>query len=65
MVCHRCKMVVKAELEKLDLHPVTIALGEVVIEEKELQKEQQSKLTHALKEAGFELIDDRRSKLIE
>ncbi len=43
MVCHRCKMVVRAELEKLNLHPVNIALGEVVIEEKELTKEQLSK----------------------
>jgi AraC-like DNA-binding protein len=58
-------MVVKAELEKLDLHPVTIDLGEVVIEEKELQKEQESRLSDVLKNVGFELIDDRRSKLIE
>jgi hypothetical protein len=65
MVCHRCKMVVKAELEKLKLHPVNIALGELIIEEKELDKEQRSKLSDALKNVGFELIDDRRSKLIE
>src|SRR6478609_1466429 len=65
MVCHRCKMVVKAELEKLNLHPVNIALGEVFIEEKELQKEQQENLDDALKAVGFELIDDRKSKLIE
>lgn len=65
MVCHRCKMVVHAELEKLQLHPVNIALGEVVIEEKNLTKEQVSSLSDALKSAGFELIDDRRSRLIE
>jgi AraC-like DNA-binding protein len=65
MVCHRCKMVVRAELEKLNLHPVNIALGEVLIEEKELQKEQQNNLSVALKAVGFELIDNRRSKVIE
>lgn len=65
MVCHRCKMVVKAELEKLKLHPVNIALGEVALEEKELNKEQTDKLSNALKEVGFELIDDKRKKLIE
>ncbi|RYY22217.1 MAG: AraC family transcriptional regulator [Chitinophagaceae bacterium] len=65
MVCHRCKMVVKTEMEKLDLHPVNVALGEVVIEEKELRKEQLANLSDALKAVGFELIDDRRSKLIE
>jgi AraC family transcriptional regulator len=65
MVCHRCKMVVKTELEKLELHPVNIALGEVVIEEKQLSKEQSNHLEEALKAVGFELIDDKRSKLIE
>lgn len=65
MVCHRCKMVVKAELEKLGLHPIVIELGEVVIEEKELTNEQQNKLSDVLKVVGFRLIDDKRSKLIE
>jgi len=58
-------MVVKTELEKLNLHPITIGLGEVVLEEKELGKEQQSNLSNALHVVGFELIDDRKSKLIE
>ena len=65
MVCHRCKMVVRTELEKLNLHPVHMGLGEVAIEEKELPKAQQLKLSEALKEVGFEWMDDRRSKLIE
>ncbi|MEO6254216.1 MAG: AraC family transcriptional regulator [Ferruginibacter sp.] len=65
MVCHRCKMAVKTELEKLNLHPVNIALGEVVIEEKEILKDQHGKLSNALRNAGFELIDDRRTRLIE
>ncbi|WP_243745554.1 helix-turn-helix domain-containing protein [Segetibacter sp. 3557_3] len=65
MVCHRCKMVVRSELEKLNLHPVDIALGEVVIEEKELDKAQQHDLSVALRAVGFELIDDRRSLIIE
>ncbi len=65
MVCNRCKIVVSAELAKLSLHSVNILLGEVAIEEKELTKERLSKLSHALEAVGFELIDDRRSKLIE
>lgn len=65
MVCHRCKMVVRTELEKLQLHPVNIALGEVVIEEKQLSKQQSKQVAEALKAVGFELIDDKRSKLIE
>jgi len=58
-------MVVKTELEKLNLHPVNIALGEVIIEEKKLSKEQSKKLAEALQAVGFDLIDDRRSKMIE
>jgi AraC-like DNA-binding protein len=58
-------MVVKAELERLHLHPVNISLGEVVLEEKELSKEQSGNLSNALQAVGFELIDDKRSKLIE
>ncbi|HEX8377584.1 MAG TPA: helix-turn-helix transcriptional regulator [Pedobacter sp.] len=65
MVCHRCKMVVTSELEKLGLHPLNVSLGEVVIEEKEVGKEQLNKLSDGLKAVGFELIDDKRSKLIE
>ena len=65
MVCHRCKMAVAVELEKLNLHPININLGEVILEEKALTKEQQGKLSGALHAVGFELIDDRKSKLIE
>lgn len=64
MVCHRCKMVVKDTLEKVGLHPVNIGLGEVVITEEKLNEEGQKSLSAALQNAGFELIDDRRSKLI-
>ena len=65
MVCHRCKMVIKTELEKVGLHSLAIELGEVVIEEKELTEEQKGKLAQVLQALGFELIDDKRSKQIE
>lgn len=60
MVCHRCKMVVKAELEKLQLHPVTISLGEVVIAEKELNKEELAGVSDTLQAVGFKLMDNRK-----
>lgn len=65
MVCQRCMMVVQAALEKQGLHPVNISLGEVVLEENQLNKDQLNKLSHSLNAAGFELIDNKRSKLIE
>jgi len=58
-------MVVESELNKLNLHPLTVSLGEVAIEEKALTSEQRHQLNSALKAVGFELIDDKRSKLIE
>src|SRR4051794_12739239 len=65
MVCQRCKMAVRTELEKLKLNSINVALGEVIIEEKPLSKEQSNKISGSLRAVGFELIDDRRSKLIE
>ncbi len=65
MVCPRCKMVVKAELEKLHLHPVTVSLGEVAIAEETLSKDQLARLSGVLQAVGFELIDNKRSKLVE
>ena len=64
MVCSRCKMVVKDELVKLGLHPVSVQLGEVEIGE-ELNLKQKTELDKTLRSFGFELIDDKKSQLIE
>jgi AraC-like DNA-binding protein len=64
MVCNRCKMVVKAELEKLGLHPVSVELGSVELEN-ELDEAALDNINAALTEVGFALIDDRKSQLIE
>jgi AraC-like DNA-binding protein len=57
-------MVVKSELEKLDLHYITVDLGEAVIEE-EISAEQLASLSIALKQSGLELMDDKKSILVE
>ncbi|MBC7722375.1 MAG: helix-turn-helix transcriptional regulator [Pedobacter sp.] len=64
MVCSRCKMVVKAQLENKGLRPISVNLGEVEIEEP-LTKEQLQQLDTALKQLGFEIIDDHKSQIIE
>ncbi|MFT3680782.1 MAG: AraC family transcriptional regulator [Ferruginibacter sp.] len=64
MVCSRCKMVVKTELERQGLHPLSVELGEAAIVE-ELSKEQLQQLNTGLKAFGFEMIDNRKSGLIE
>ena len=64
MVCIRCKMVVKSELEKLGLHYTTVELGEVEVMEK-ITPEQHDRFKEALWNAGLELMDDKKSVLIE
>jgi len=64
MVCSRCKMVVKAELEKLGIQPITVDLGEIEIKN-DLATDTLRRLDTALKDLGFEIIDDRKSLIIE
>lgn len=65
MVCHRCKLAVETELKRLKLHPLKIELGEVVIKEDTINKDQLEKLSVNLQQLGFELLDDKRKKIIE
>jgi AraC-like DNA-binding protein len=64
MVCSRCRMVVREELLRQGLHPAEVELGEVEISE-ELNAQQKNKLNEGLLTFGFELIDDKKSRLIE
>lgn len=64
MVCSRCKMVVKSELIKLGLHPITVDLGEVEIKDS-MSNSEKNKVDNVLRTFGFELIDDKKSRLIE
>ena len=57
-------MVVKAQLESKNLHPISVNLGEVDIQEN-LTKEELITLDSSLKSLGFELIDDKKSQSIE
>src|SRR5690554_399986 len=64
MVCNRCKMVVKAELEKIGIVPLQVDLGEVVVE-KDISDDNKKLIDAKLQEFGFALIDDRKSRVIE
>jgi AraC-like DNA-binding protein len=57
-------MVVKAEIEKLGLHYGVVELGEVEILEN-ISPKQLAILNIALKKAGLELMDDKKSILVE
>lgn len=64
MVSSRCKMLVKQELIKLGLHFIIVELGEVEIME-DISGDQREQVKIALFNSGLELMDDKRSILIE
>lgn len=64
MVSLRCKMMVKEELNNLGLHYMNVSLGEVEIMEN-LTPKQHDDLKFALHKSGLELMDDKKSMLIE
>lgn len=63
MVCNRCIMAVQSELDKLGVQVDSIRLGEVILHQ-ELTSEEKNKLQTALEKLGFEIIDDKKSRII-
>lgn len=64
MVSLRCKMIVKEELKRLGLRFIIVDLGMVDIME-EITPDQREKLKINLLKSGLELLDDKKSILIE
>ena len=64
MVSLRCKMLVKAELEKLNLKHNIVELGEVEIMD-DISTEIHNELKINLLQSGLELMDDQRAILVE
>jgi AraC-like DNA-binding protein len=64
MVCDRCSMVVRQELEKIGMKPLHVALGEVTLQEPP-SAENLHRISNSLSSVGFSLIDDKKSLTIE
>jgi AraC-like DNA-binding protein len=64
MVCFRCKVVVKTELEKLGIQHVVVELGEAEVLGI-ISAGQVEQLRAALLTSGLELMDDKKSVLIQ
>ncbi len=64
MVCDRCIMVVKQILNQYNIPFIDVNLGEVLLANT-LSKQQKDTLDKALTNMGFEILDDKKSKLIE
>jgi AraC family transcriptional regulator len=65
MVCNRCVIVVRRALDDLGFSFKHVALGEVDFGENIISNDQIKRLETALGPLGFELINDKKSKLIE
>lgn len=64
MVCNRCINVVQNELEKLGLEVKHIKLGEVTLAN-ELTSDEKYAVENSLISFGFQIIDDKKSRIIE
>jgi AraC-like DNA-binding protein len=64
MVCDRCKTAIIGELEKQQIGFIRIELGEVSLE-KAPNENQLRAFKKNIEALGFELMDDKRSKVIE
>lgn len=64
MVCSRCILMVKSVFENINIKPLSVSLGEVELAEN-LEQNEAEQLNYQLKNLGFDIIDDKKSRMIE
>ena len=64
MVCDRCTMVVKAELDQLTIEYKSVTLGEVELKTA-INSDVKQELANKLLLLGFELLDNSKDKTVE
>src|SRR3546814_16719072 len=64
MVCPRCIRVVREELEGLELPVIEVDMGEAGFA-RDISDDELAKVRQVLEQSGFELLDDRRQRLVE
>ena len=64
MVCKRCILTVSNIFQENGITPASVELGTVVLSEP-IPKEKQESIRRRLEEYGFEVIDDKRMRIIE
>ena len=65
MVCDRCNLAVSSLLDEMKLKPVSVELGQVNFGEQHLTDAVLNDLKLKLELLGFELLDDKKSRLID
>jgi AraC-like DNA-binding protein len=64
MVCLRCILLVKEELERLNIEYSNVKLGEAIVNDSTTQ-DQVSTLDQILCNSGLQIIDSKKSRLVE
>ena len=64
MVCNRCIMVVTEALKRMGFTPLSVELGTAILQEP-INAEERAVIKPVLEAYGFELIDDKRMRIIE
>lgn len=64
MVCLRCKLLVQDEMDRLNLEYDEVKLGEAVIKDP-VSPDKLKALNRALLKSGLEIINDKKSRLVE
>jgi len=65
MVCDRCKYVIQNILDEMNIKTLSVALGEVDLGDQTLSDTQLDSFREKIQALGFELISDKKSRLIE
>lgn len=64
MVCVRCELILKSVLEKAGLQYSSVKIGEADLIS-EISDQQREELNESLKKSGLELLDNKKSILVE
>lgn len=65
MVCNRCIMAVRNTMDSIGLKYLNVNLGEIEIDESSVTENKLAVLQTKLNEIGFEIIDDKKARIIE
>lgn len=65
MVCGRCSLAVSSVLDDMRLERVSVELGQVDFGKQDLTEQELEALKLRLERLGFELLDDKKSRLID
>jgi AraC-like DNA-binding protein len=64
MACESCKIIVRDELQKLNVKPIRVELGEVEVKER-LSQKKKVQFDRRIRKAGLELVEHKGVILIE